>query len=64
MLLWILFALLTVVAALAVLLPLARKRPVDASEAEHDLAVYRDQLAELEREKASLETALRRLSEI
>jgi cytochrome c-type biogenesis protein CcmH len=51
MLLWILFAVLTVVAALAVLLPLARGRRTVAVEAEHDLAVYRDQLAELERDR-------------
>lgn len=51
MLLWIAFAVLTFAAVLAVLLPLARGRSA-APEAEHDLAVYRDQLAELDRDRA------------
>ncbi|MEZ5841447.1 MAG: c-type cytochrome biogenesis protein CcmI, partial [Hyphomicrobiales bacterium] len=48
---WIAAAVMTLATALAVLLPLARKpvagQPVDDSP-EHDAAIYRDQLAELE----------------
>ena len=51
MLLWILIALLTAAAILAVLVPLAR-RPAAGDAAEHAARVYRDQLAELERDKA------------
>jgi cytochrome c-type biogenesis protein CcmH len=51
LLLWILIALLTAAAILAVLVPLAR-RPSAANAAEHGARVYRDQLAELERDKA------------
>ena len=50
MLFWTLAALLTLAAALAVMLPFLWGGGGAASEAEHDLAVYRDQLAELERE--------------
>lgn len=50
MIFWLAAAALTLVASLAVLLPLARQPRVDA--ASPDLAVYRDQLAELEREVA------------
>ena len=47
MLLWTIIALLTGAAALAVLWPLARARPgVEAGEA--DIAVYKDQLKEIE----------------
>lgn len=49
MLLWIFIALLTAAAVLAVLLPLARV-PVRDDSAAHAARVYRDQLAELERE--------------
>lgn len=54
MLLWTAFALMTGAAILAVLWPL-RVRPDDrtAGEAEADLAVYRDQLAEIERDRAA-----------
>jgi cytochrome c-type biogenesis protein CcmH len=51
LLLWILIALLTAAAILAVLVPLAR-RPSAGDPAEHAARVYRDQLAELERDKA------------
>ena len=50
MLFWTLAAILTLAAALAVMLPFLRGGERTVSEAEHDLAVYRDQLAELERE--------------
>lgn len=51
MLLWILIALLTAAAILAVLVPLARAPGADDADA-HAARVYRDQLAELERDKA------------
>jgi cytochrome c-type biogenesis protein CcmH len=53
MVLWFVFAVLTVVATLAVLRPLARARRASApaSPEAHDLAVYRDQLDELERDR-------------
>ena len=51
MLLWVLIALLTAAAILAVLMPLSRAPSVDSS-AQHNARVYRDQLAELERDKA------------
>lgn len=44
MLLWFLFAVMTGVALLAVVIPLSR-RPREAGRSEHDLAIYRDQLA-------------------
>jgi len=47
---WVLAALLTLAAALAVMRPFLRGKEVDAASAAHDLAVYRDQLAELEQE--------------
>jgi cytochrome c-type biogenesis protein CcmH len=50
-LLWVLIALLTAAAILAVLMPLSRAPSVDRS-ARHNARVYRDQLAELERDKA------------
>lgn len=49
---WVLAALLTLLACLAVLLPLARKRDDSAGEAGSDLAVYQDQFAELDRDVA------------
>ncbi len=51
MLFWIVAALLTFGASLAVLLPLARRPTVDSTDA-HDLEVYRDQLAEIDRDAA------------
>lgn len=53
--LWIAFALMTAAAILAVLWPLRTERAgADvASAAQADLAVYRDQLAEIERDRAS-----------
>ena len=48
---WIAAALLTLGASLAVLLPLTAGRKGAATEGERDLAVYRDQLAEVERDR-------------
>lgn len=45
-------ALLTLAACLAVLVPVVRARGGAAPDADHDLAVYQDQLAELERDVA------------
>ncbi|MCT7376052.1 c-type cytochrome biogenesis protein CcmI [Chelativorans salis] len=50
MLFWVLAALLTLIASLAVMLPFLRRRGDRSLGVEHDLAVYRDQLAELEQE--------------
>ena len=50
MLFWVIAALLTLGASLAVLLPLAGRNPVRAVDGAHDLEVYRDQLAELDRD--------------
>lgn len=50
MLFWFIAALLTLGASLAVLLPLARREVADAADGAHDLEVYRDQLAELDRD--------------
>ncbi|WP_157015096.1 c-type cytochrome biogenesis protein CcmI [Mesorhizobium xinjiangense] len=52
MLLWLTIAFLTAAASLAVLLPLASRRGELAGATEHDLEVYKDQLAELERDAA------------
>lgn len=52
MLFWILAALMTGAAVMAVLVPLARRTAAAEDVASHDRAVYRDQLAELERERA------------
>jgi cytochrome c-type biogenesis protein CcmH len=49
MTLWFVFALMTAAAMFAVLWPLARRREVPAGS---DLAVYRDQLDEIERDRA------------
>ena len=49
---WIAAAFLTLLACLPVLLPLARRRASAPADADFDLAVYRDQLAELERDAA------------
>lgn len=54
MLLWTAFALMTGAAILAVLWPLrVRREDGPASDAEADLAVYRDQLAEIDRDRAA-----------
>lgn len=50
MLLWLLFAVMTGLAVLSVLVPLSRARRGEASPAAHDVAVYRDQLEEVERD--------------
>lgn len=50
MVFWISAAILTAIAVLAVLGPLARRTSADTSDAEADVAVYRDQLDELERD--------------
>lgn len=52
MVFWLVLALLTVIASLAVLLPLARRGGETAAGSAHDLEVYRDQLAEIERDAA------------
>jgi cytochrome c-type biogenesis protein CcmH len=52
MLFWIIAASLTLLACLAVLLPMARTRTANPGDASHDIEVYRDQLAELERDTA------------
>jgi cytochrome c-type biogenesis protein CcmH len=51
MALWVIFALLTAIAALAILRPFWRPRPVSGSPA-HDLEVYKQQLQEIEDEAA------------
>jgi cytochrome c-type biogenesis protein CcmH len=51
MLLWIGFAILTAAVIGAVARPLLRAQTSDASSAEPDLAVYRDQLAEIEADR-------------
>ncbi len=52
MLFWFVAALLTVGASLAVLLPLASRSANDSPGESNDLEVYRDQLAELDRDAA------------
>lgn len=52
MLFWVIAAVLTLVASLAVLLPLAAKPKSQTDGSRHDLEVYRDQLAELDRDLA------------
>jgi cytochrome c-type biogenesis protein CcmH len=52
MLFWVIFAAMTAAAVLAVLWPLARVRKPAAGGREADLAVYRDQLAEIDRDHA------------
>lgn len=47
---WIFAALLTIAACLAVLLPAMSGRVSASADADHDLTVYQDQLAELERD--------------
>ena len=50
MLFWVVAALLTLAASLAVMLPLARKPRQTGGAAENDIEVYRDQLREVERD--------------
>ncbi|MDP6390652.1 MAG: c-type cytochrome biogenesis protein CcmI [Alphaproteobacteria bacterium] len=52
MIFWVIVALMTAAVAASLLWPLYRGRAVPADAAEYDLAVYRDQLAELDREEA------------
>ncbi|MER9438826.1 c-type cytochrome biogenesis protein CcmI [Mesorhizobium sp. M0618] len=52
MLFWVIAAILTLGASLAVLLPLAASAKGASSSGEHDLEVYRDQLSELDRDTA------------
>ncbi|TPJ40290.1 c-type cytochrome biogenesis protein CcmI [Mesorhizobium sp. B2-5-13] len=52
MLFWVIAAILTLGASLAVLLPLAGASKGAPSSGDHDLEVYRDQLAELDRDAA------------
>lgn len=52
MVFWLILALMTAIASLAVLLPLARRGGAEAAGVAHDLEVYRDQLAEVERDAA------------
>lgn len=51
MVLWVILAVLTAASAMAVIVPLARSRAEPAPAAAHDLAVYRDQLAEVDRDR-------------
>lgn len=51
MLLWVLLAVLTAGTVIAVIAPLARAKAQPAPAAAHDLAVYRDQMAELEHDR-------------
>src|SRR5215831_14416849 len=51
MILWLVFALMTAAAVLAVLWPLARGGAANPSGS--DVAVYRDQLSEIERDRAA-----------
>ncbi len=50
MLFWFVAALLTLGASLAVLLPLSRRGVVGQVDGDHDIEVYRDQLAEIDRD--------------
>jgi cytochrome c-type biogenesis protein CcmH len=52
MLFWLAAALLTMIAALAALWPWLRNVPMSSGRSEADLSVYRDQLAELDRDVA------------
>lgn len=47
---WIVFAAMTAATVALLLVPLLRARPKAASRSEYDLTVYKDQLAEVERE--------------
>lgn len=50
MVFWIVIGLLTVIASLAIILPLSASRREVSGAREHDFEVYRDQLAEIERD--------------
>ena len=50
MLFWVIAAVLTLGASLAVLLPLTSRPKAETSSEDHDLEVYRDQLSELDRD--------------
>lgn len=50
MVLWILFAAMTVLAALVIVVPLFRKEAHSTSAPAHDVAIYKDQLAELDKD--------------
>ncbi|RWH65383.1 c-type cytochrome biogenesis protein CcmI, partial [Mesorhizobium sp.] len=52
MLFWVIAAILTLGASLAVLLPLAGGTKAASTAGDHDLEVYRDQLSELDRDMA------------
>jgi cytochrome c-type biogenesis protein CcmH len=52
MLFWVIAAILTLGASLAVLLPLAGRSNGASASSDHDLEVYRDQLSELDRDAA------------
>ncbi|TIV64652.1 MAG: c-type cytochrome biogenesis protein CcmI, partial [Mesorhizobium sp.] len=52
MLFWVIAAILTLGASLAVLLPLAGGTKGASAAGDHDLEVYRDQLSELDRDMA------------
>src|SRR5688572_707942 len=52
MTLWVIFALLTAIAALAILRPFWRPRPAAAGAEARDLEVYKQQLQEIEDEAA------------
>jgi cytochrome c-type biogenesis protein CcmH len=52
MVFWVIAALLTLGASLAVLLPLTSRSRMAPAGADHDLEVYRDQLAEIDRDTA------------
>ena len=51
MILWMIFGLMTAVAIAAVLFPFVRRQTEEFSG--NDIAVYRDQLGELDRDKAA-----------
>ncbi|OQP85104.1 c-type cytochrome biogenesis protein CcmI [Rhizobium rhizosphaerae] len=53
MIFWVLVSLLTAAVAMALLMPLLRGRPASGIEMRGDIAVYRDQLAEIERDRAA-----------
>ncbi|MGI9412950.1 MAG: c-type cytochrome biogenesis protein CcmI [Hyphomicrobiales bacterium] len=53
MLIWLIFALFTAAALLAVLLPLARERQAASGRAEFDAEIYRDQLQQIDAEAES-----------
>ena len=53
MMFWAVIALMTVAAMLAVGWPLTRKATRPVAESEGDVAVYRDQMAEIERDCAA-----------